>query len=91
MKSRPFAVTIGAAVVVGAGVLEPLRRELGILAERDLPADGALVQIDGVERAPRRLDGGIAVVVEEDVEARVAVRAAKFGFGSGRLRRRRAR
>src|SRR5207237_9299051 len=58
----------GAAVVVGARVLDPLRGELGIFAEGYLPANGALVEIDCGERSPGRRDTRIALIVDEDVE-----------------------
>ena len=58
----------GAAVVVGARVLDALRGELGIFAEGNLPANGALVEIDCGERSPGRRDARIALVVDEDVE-----------------------
>ena len=66
MNSRPPAVDDRPAVVVAAGVLQPFRRQLGILAERNLPADRAGVEIDRVERAPRRRDRRVAVGVAED-------------------------
>ena len=47
--------------------------QLGILAEGNLPGDLALVQVDGVERSPRRLDGRIAIRIEELVIAVVPV------------------
>src|SRR5687767_8627984 len=48
------------AVVLGAGVLEPLRGELGILAERDFPGVLTSVQVDRIQRPPRRRDRGVA-------------------------------
>ena len=51
----------GPAVVVAAGVAQALRDELGIFAERNLPANRAGVEIDRVQRAPRRRDRRIAV------------------------------
>ena len=63
-----------AAVAVGARVADSLGRQLRILAERNRPARLARVQVDRVERAPRRLDARISLVVEEDVEERRAVR-----------------
>ena len=59
-----------AAVVVAAGVGQPLRGQLGILAERDLPADRAGVEIDRVQRAPRRRDRRIAVRIEQQMCSR---------------------
>ena len=52
-------------VIVAAGVLHSLRREHGNFPEWNLPADFALIQIDGIERSPRRLDGRVAVRIQE--------------------------
>ena len=53
-----------------------------------LPPDFAAVQIDGVERAPGRSDGRVAVGVVEDVVAVAAV-LEKVGIlrGAGRVSR----
>ena len=47
------------AVVLAACVANSLGDQLGKFAEGNLPHDLAGVQVDGVERAPRRLDGGV--------------------------------
>src|SRR5207247_478852 len=60
-------------VVVAAGVGQPFRGQLRILAERDLPADRAGVEIDRVERPPGRRDGRVAVGIEKDALAVAAV------------------
>ena len=52
-----------AAVVLGAGRRNSFRRQLRPFPQRHAPAILAGVQVDGVERAPRRLDRGIAVRV----------------------------
>ena len=78
-----------AAVVLAAGILQSLRHELGILAERNLPRVLAGIQVDGVERAPRRRGCGIAVRVEElpvagEAEGVVDQRVPGFGRGASR-------
>src|SRR5262249_22203118 len=55
----------GAPVVLASRVLQALRGELGMLAERNLPRAFAGIEIDCVQGSPRRRDGGVAVGVEE--------------------------
>src|SRR5207249_9319198 len=56
------------AVVLAAGAGHALRRELVILAERNLPDVPARAQVDGAERAPGRLDGRISVGIQESLD-----------------------
>ena len=56
------------AVIIRSGIREPLRRELGILAQRNLPLRATAVEVDGGERAPgRRVDGDAFFVPEIDI------------------------
>src|SRR2546425_1015988 len=53
------------AVVLASSVRQPLGRQLAIVAQRDLPDILTRAQVDGAERAPRRLQGRISIGVEE--------------------------
>src|SRR5262245_3657826 len=53
-EEQPVRSNYGPAVIVRTCVRDAFGDQLGILAERNLPADLSLVQIDGVERAPGR-------------------------------------
>ena len=55
--------------------------QLGKLSQRHLPEDFAPVEVDGVERAPRRLDGRVSVRIQESVVAGVPVLIAKLRLG----------
>src|SRR6266446_980196 len=57
----------GTAVIFRAGVLLAFCRKLRVFAERNLPDIFAGVQIDGVQSAPRRSNGGISFRVQEFV------------------------
>src|SRR3974390_2796568 len=61
------------AIVLGAGVFHALSWEFGVFTERNLPDVFAGVQIDGVERAPRGLDGGVTIGIEKAFVAREVV------------------
>ena len=65
MKITPPAVATAPPKFMRAGVADALRDELRVLAERDLPEDLALDEIDRVQRAPGRRDGRHAVRIEE--------------------------
>src|SRR5579871_5218882 len=54
------------SIVVAAGILQSFGRQLGNLAERNLPTDLALIEIDRVQCAPGRRNRGVAVGTEED-------------------------
>src|SRR5581483_10055532 len=62
-----------AAVVVAAGVRDPFRNELGILAEWNLPLDGAGVEVNRGERAPGRRDRRVAFGIAEQLLAVAAI------------------
>ena len=55
----------GASVVFAAGVAQAPRGQLWKLAKRNLPDDFAPVEVNRIQRSPRRLHGGIAVGVKE--------------------------
>ncbi len=74
MKTSPPAVTIRPAVVLGAGIRQALGRELGILAKRHTPDEVARVEVDGIQRAPRRRDRRVAIGIEELAVAGEAIR-----------------
>ena len=57
------------AVVLGAGQCNAPLRQLGVFAERHFPLDLAGIQIDRVERAPRRFDRRIALAIEHPPES----------------------
>ena len=70
----------GAAVVFAARVGHAFGSEFGIFAEIYFPGVFAGVEVDGVERSPRRSDGGVAVGIEKSTIAGKAI------FRSGRRR-----
>ena len=73
-----------AAEIERAGVADALLDQLRVFAERHLPDDVALDEIDGVQRAPGRRDRRHAVRIEEQ---RVAVDRVAIGSASpGSLR-----
>src|SRR5262249_57048171 len=83
----------GTAVVLAARVFQPLRDELGIFAERHFPGVLASVEIDRVERAPRRRHRGISLRVEELLVAGEAVCVVdeRMGWRAATAARRRRR
>src|SRR5260370_2946032 len=72
----------GPAVIFCAGVLLSLRSEFRVFTEWNFPDIFSGVQINGVQSAPGRSDGGISIRVEKLVVAG----KAKFHCG-GRRRR----
>ena len=72
-----------AAEVERAGIADALRDQLGILAERHLPENVPLDEVDGVQRAPGRRDRRHAVRIEEQRDSR------RSCTGSAAARRRR--
>src|SRR5262249_813165 len=54
-----------AAVVFGPGLRYPLRRQGRVFSQRNAPDQFASVEVETIERAPRRLTGRIAFIVQE--------------------------
>ena len=73
------------AVILGPRLRASALHQLGQLAKRHLPCDFALVEVDGIERAPRRFHRRVAVGIEEPVIARRRV-GNVGGASSGSLR-----
>src|SRR5438552_11584569 len=81
-EHQPASGHDGSAEIFGAGLGNAARGQFRTLTERDAPDELALVQINGVELAPGRLDRGITVFVQESSIAGglVGLAAAFFLF-----------
>src|ERR1700722_308016 len=62
-KDQPARGHNCAAVIFRTGPLDSLRRKFGILAERHFPEQPSRIEVKAVERAPRRLVGGVSVLI----------------------------
>src|SRR5579859_3285213 len=68
-KEKSTAGDDGAAVVFRASVMQSGRSKFRVFAEGNFPEIFAGIEIDGVESAPGRSDGGIAIGIEKTVVA----------------------
>jgi hypothetical protein len=76
----------GAAVIFGAGIFHSLHSEFREFAEVDAPEVLTGGEIDGVEGAPGRGDGGIAVGIEEAaIPGEAIFHSEKLGAGAGKF------
>ncbi len=65
----------GAAEVLLAGLGHAFRGEFGVLAERHFPDDFAGVEVEAIQRAPRRVAAGVALGIgDSDVAAEGVLR-----------------
>src|SRR5262249_61412652 len=53
------------AVIFASGVFHACSGQFGIFAERNFPEVFAGIEVDGIESAPRRQNGGVAVGIKK--------------------------